>query len=85
MAAEFHRCIFTGLILLGLFLLPQRFTREKLTAALVIVLGNFLLELSCVWVCKSAHISSMAAFEGLAALSIYQGLRAESRSRRRRS
>ena len=79
---SFTGSIFTGLILLGLFLMPQRFTRLRLTAALVIILGNFLLEFSCLWVCKSAHISSLAAIEGLAAISIYQGLRTKSRSRR---
>ncbi|MBW4681392.1 MAG: hypothetical protein KME19_14945 [Microcoleus vaginatus WJT46-NPBG5] len=79
---SFTGSIFTGLILLGLFLMPQRFTRLRLTAALIIILGNFLLEFSCLWVCKSAHISSLAAIEGLAAMSIYQGLRTKSRSRR---
>jgi hypothetical protein len=80
----FSGSIFTGLILLGLWVLPKRFTKQVLTAALIIIVGNLILEISCLFVCASPHVSTIAALEGLAALSIYQALRTQSRSSRLR-
>lgn len=77
----FSGSIATSLILLGLLGLRKRFQKVALASALVIILGNFLLELSCIWVCKSGHIGSIAALEGIATLSIYQALITQNRSR----
>ncbi|MBD1920317.1 hypothetical protein H6F77_04190 [Microcoleus sp. FACHB-831] len=80
----FSGSVVTGLILLGLWFLPKRFTKQVLTAALIIIVGNLILEISCLFVCASPHVSTIAALEGLAALSIYQALRTQSRSSRLR-
>ncbi|MBD1906667.1 hypothetical protein NDI37_23935 [Funiculus sociatus GB2-A5] len=77
----FTGSMITGLILLGLFVVPKHFTKLVLTAALIIIVGNLILEFSCVWVC-TARTGHIAALEGLAALSIYQALRTQSRSHR---
>lgn len=78
----FSGAVVTSLILLGLLVLPKRFTKQVLTAALIIIVGNLILEISCLFVCASPHVSTIAAVQGLAALSIYQALRTQSRSHR---
>ena len=72
---SFSGAIATGLLLLGLCFLPKRYTKRALTAALVIILGNFLLELTCILICRQPRTFSLAAIEGLAAISIYQAVR----------
>ena len=70
-----------GLILLGILALPKQFKKQMLTAALVIILGDFLLELICVSVCKTNHANFMTAAQGLALASLYQALKTSGRSK----
>lgn len=72
---SFSGAIATGLLLLGLWCLPKRYTKSVLLAALVIILGNFLFELSCTLICRQPRTFVIAAIEGLVLTSLYQALR----------
>jgi hypothetical protein len=72
---SFSGAIATGLVLLGLWFLPKRYRKTTLLTALVIILGNFLLELTCTLICRQPRTFVLAAVEGLAAIALYQALR----------
>ncbi|MBW4487422.1 MAG: hypothetical protein KME12_06490 [Trichocoleus desertorum ATA4-8-CV12] len=77
---SFTGAIATGLILLGLWFLTKRYSKMVLTAALVIILGSFLLELACTLICRQPRTFVLAAIEGLAAISLYQALKTAPKS-----
>ncbi len=77
---SFSGAIATGLLLLGLLLVPKRHTRQKLIAALVIILGDLIMTLACIWVCRQTPSGYLASAEGLAALSLYQALKTSDRT-----
>ncbi|MGM3305216.1 hypothetical protein ACSQ6I_04385 [Anabaena sp. WFMT] len=65
-----------ALILLLIFALSKQFTKQMLIAALVVILGDFLLELTCVLVCQTTvKFGFMASAQGLASVSLYQSLK----------
>jgi hypothetical protein len=73
----FYGSLIIGSILLGIVALPKRFTKQILTAALAIILGDFLLKLVCLLavVCSSNQANFVATAQGIAAVSLYQALR----------
>ena len=77
---SFSGAIVTGLLLLGLTVVPKRYMRWTLAAALAIVLGDFLLTLICAFVCPKMPSGYLATAEGLAAVSLYQALRTRDRT-----
>ena len=77
---SFSGALTTGLLLLGLLLVPKRYTRQKLIVALVIILGDLIMTLACIWFCRQTPSGYLSSVEGLAALSLYQALKTSDRA-----
>lgn len=72
--------IVTGLVLLGLMYLPNRYSRLAYKAALAIIAGDVVFEIFCILVCNNRQGIHLAAIEGLAAVSLYRALRTGDRA-----
>lgn len=66
--------ILTGLLLLGTLLIPDRYAKLLLRVALGLLLADIVAGLSLLFMLESNHSGQFIAFEGLAALGLYQAL-----------